>query len=299
VLSFRAQGRTLKVSFGRSRPYGSGGRRGVVSSFSKASRKRMLDKFGHVDLSHCGRPLFITLTYGQVWPNNELAKRHLDNFFKRLRRRFPTVSGFWRMEFQNRGAVHFHIVLFNLTFFSKRSLCRVWGDVVGRLYWDNSTDTPRPPFTRVERLQSARKGFAYLAKYLAKVPEAPAEDSAVGLTMSHNSPPSPSVGRFWGLFNRRCVPFSPPLHFKWLPFSSSGYSSLLSSLCGLGSVLSGGFVRPYEVDETIPFGFTVYNFDDNLYDVLVQIWYYLNGTGGIPEWFDVPPLVCISLLNIL
>jgi len=285
MFSFRVQGRLLRVSFG-SRRRGPGGYRGVVTSFSKASRKRMLDLFATIDISRCGRPIFVTLTYGQSWPSLSIAKVHLDTFLKRFRRRFPQCSAIWRMELQGRGAPHFHLIFFSLPFYSKRSLARAWGDVIGREYWDVSHDSPRCPFTRIERLQSALKGFAYLSKYLAKLED----DSCVGLTISHISPPPSSSGRWWGVFNRRFLPLYPLLHFKYVPICSFQWSSVaIPSLYNLGCSLSGGWLKEFSDyflnDGSPPLGFSLYINDVDLYSVAYSVWFYLNGEGvNCPYW---------------
>jgi hypothetical protein len=55
----------------------------------------------------------VTLTYPRSWPRDPATwKKDLDTFGKRLRRRYPTLSAVWRMEFQGRGAPHFHLILF-------------------------------------------------------------------------------------------------------------------------------------------------------------------------------------------
>jgi hypothetical protein len=60
-----------------------------------------------------GRVIAVTLTYPHVWPEDpELCKRHLKALRKRLQRRFGDFSGFWRLGIQQRGAWHFHLLLF-------------------------------------------------------------------------------------------------------------------------------------------------------------------------------------------
>ncbi|MFA7346054.1 MAG: hypothetical protein WC003_17280 [Terrimicrobiaceae bacterium] len=54
----------------------------------------------------------ITLTYPAEFPTNgREVKRNFNFFRKRLLRRFPGIRGVWFLEFQKRGAPHFHILV--------------------------------------------------------------------------------------------------------------------------------------------------------------------------------------------
>lgn len=219
----------------------SGGRRGVISEFSRQSRKRLLDKFARLNpVSVRGSRsvgLFLTLTYPGEYPSPIEAKRDLDVFLKRVRRRFPGASGVWRLEFQKRGAPHFHIILFGCQFWHKSSVQRVWGQVIG---YDQ-------PFTRIERLRSWRGVLSYVAKYVGKDGEGeyipfscPIDggSGSMGLTISHNTPLLP--GRFWGLFNVALLPFAEKFTFR-ADFGSWVYD--LRRLCRRAWSGMGGFAR--------------------------------------------------------
>jgi hypothetical protein len=52
----------------------------------------------------------MTLTYGANYPlSGKVAKRHLNSFLTDCRRKFGKFDYFWVIEFQSRGAIHFHI----------------------------------------------------------------------------------------------------------------------------------------------------------------------------------------------
>lgn len=173
-----------------------GGARGVVTYFSKASRRRLLKYTAKIKTDQ--RPLFITLTYGQEYPSGKVAKEnHLRAFMERTRRKFPDASGMWRLEFQARGAPHFHILLFNVAFWGKAKIQKAWAEVIGREFWDKGK---RYPFTRVERIRSQRGTMYYVSKYVAKV-----SDDALGFNYSAY----PHVGRWWGWFNKHSLPWAP------------------------------------------------------------------------------------------
>lgn len=96
-------------------------KRGAIDHFSDASRRRMMDYLAKVDYSKI--PFWLDLTYPDIFPeDNERWKRDLEIFFKRLVRRWPEASGFWKLEFKprlsgvNRGklAPHYHLLVFHV-----------------------------------------------------------------------------------------------------------------------------------------------------------------------------------------
>jgi hypothetical protein len=169
-------------------------KRGKITSFSSKSRKRLLDIIAR--LREGGNALFCTLTYGQLWPSEEIAYKHLKAFVRRVNARFPRAGVVWRKEYQKRGAIHFHLIIFNVSYIDKNAIASAWAEIIGNEYCDNSGDgPPRPPFTRIEKLQNKKKAMLYCAKYVAKVP-------AAG---GFNNQPYQHVGRHWGVFNRKCL----------------------------------------------------------------------------------------------
>jgi hypothetical protein len=57
-----------------------------------------------------GSWLFVTVTYRDD-PGPLGVKRDLDTLGKRMRRRFGSLLGVWKMEFQRRGVVHLHFLV--------------------------------------------------------------------------------------------------------------------------------------------------------------------------------------------
>jgi hypothetical protein len=56
---------------------------------------------------------FLTLTYPDDWPERwEEWKAHLKRLFDLLRHKHPGVSAVWKLEYQKRGAPHFHLIVF-------------------------------------------------------------------------------------------------------------------------------------------------------------------------------------------
>lgn len=132
-----------------------------VTGWSRKSRANMVRSLCELDYSplfagHEARPLaMITLTYPGSWltvaPNGQTVKKHLRTFQKRYERAWgEKLAGVWKLEFQRRGAPHFHILMrppqgpaaipgararadrlvgAGLDF--KRWLSEVWADIVG------------------------------------------------------------------------------------------------------------------------------------------------------------------------
>lgn len=213
-ITVTAHGRLLKMeTLGLAGKRG-GGKRSNVTVFSSASRFRLLQKFATVKGNGL-KSVFLTLTYGQAFPSPSEAKRHLDNFLKRIRRHYENVSGIWRMEFQKRGAPHFHIILFNLPFVPKTVIKRWWGKVVGMEFWDYSTETPTQPFTRIEFLRSHTHASRYVSKYVAKVDGSDCGFNIAAYLTENGSflhpvtgEDSGSIGRWWGVFNADNLPLA-------------------------------------------------------------------------------------------
>jgi len=132
--------------------------RDVITEFSAGSRRRLLRLIARLEKT---RTTFITLTYPAEYPTPHLAKKHLRALLERIRRRCPEVSGITRFDFQERGAPHFHLLLFNLPFISFETLRSWWQEIIGVI--DSVTI-----FVRIELVRSWRGVMSYAAKYLAK-----------------------------------------------------------------------------------------------------------------------------------
>jgi len=173
-----------------------GGKRGRIHGFSRRSRSRLMRRLGMVS-RHADLPVFITLTYPEQYPGPSEAKRHLRAFLMRLRRRYPNSGWVWRMEFQKRGAPHFHLLVWGVKFIPWVWVARSWYEVVG-------SGDPRHFYagTRVEAVRSWRGVVAYASKYIAK--EA---DHWEGWT-----------GRVWGFGGR--VPWAVRVVVERLPLGA-------------------------------------------------------------------------------
>lgn len=178
-----------------------GGRRGVVTGYSRQSRARLMELVASVDRRvPASLWLFVTLTYPGVYSDDPAEwKRHLDILFKRLLRAYPTCCALWRLEFQQRGAPHYHLLLCGLAYLDYRWLREAWYQIVA-----SGDDKHLRAGTRVEAIRSYGGVTHYASKYVGKV-----------------DPNAPKIktGRIWGIHNRQALPVATlDLPLVWAEF---------------------------------------------------------------------------------
>jgi len=84
-------------------------KRGEIMEFSEKARKRLAFIASNTEIEFQS---MITLTYPDDYPTDgKTAKRHLYRFLAWVREQFTGVNYLWWMEFQKRGAPHFHILI--------------------------------------------------------------------------------------------------------------------------------------------------------------------------------------------
>lgn len=176
--------------------------RGRVQGFSARSRSRMLKQLAKINRDKITDALMITLTYPGVYSADERRwKRDLDVWTKRLLRKNPLASYVWKLEFQERGAPHFHLLLFNVSYLAKDWLSKSWYEVVG-----SGDERHRVAGTQVARIRRANSALAYAAKYVTK--RDGIEDAGYW-------------GRYWGVYGRERLPVI--VYFKRISLAD-GYS---------------------------------------------------------------------------
>lgn len=163
--------------------------RGKIGGFSRKSRGRMMDLCSRIKSD--APALFVTLTYPKEWPLEPTQwKRHLDTFGKWLLREWPKASAVWKLEPQQRGAPHYHLLVWGISHLPHDALALRWYEIVG------SNDlNHRFAGTRVERVRTARGVRRYASKsYMGKEFVMP--------------PGWEYVGKFWGTIGRKNLPLS-------------------------------------------------------------------------------------------
>ncbi len=89
-------------------------KRGEVTAWSARSRNRLVQAACEREFDGCGWCM-VTLTYPGDWaavaPTPERSKRHLQAFRNRWTRRWGKPRAMWKLEFQQRGAPHYHVLV--------------------------------------------------------------------------------------------------------------------------------------------------------------------------------------------
>jgi hypothetical protein len=94
---------------------------------------------------------FLTLTFADNVTDIEYANNEYRKFIKRLNRRYPNVKYISVIEFQKRGAIHYHSLI-NLPYVDQPLLEDLWGN----------------GFIFIEKLTKVDNVGAYLSKYMGK-----------------------------------------------------------------------------------------------------------------------------------
>jgi hypothetical protein len=173
-----------------------GGTRDRVRGFSRTSRMNLLRRLASINRSAFksfrGRMIFMTLTYPHVYPDDpELCKNHLKALRKRLQREYGSFAAFWRLGVQQRGAWHFHLLLFVGPSIGsvgelRRFISSSWYEVTGKV-----SEGHLRAGTRVETIRKWKEATSYVERYMAKPEEFPE-----GL----------ETGRIWGIWNEELLP---------------------------------------------------------------------------------------------
>jgi len=170
-----------------------GGTRGKITGFSAQSRHRLLIFMSRLRTKGA-RATFITLTFSGS-PTPKEAQAALKRFLMRMRRAYENVSGIWRMERQERGAIHFHLLLFFLPFIPKKSLQRVW----------SICTRETRSIVDIRLASGTRRILSYISKYIAKPTEPSPLTSLETVTYQH-ADDSDGDGRVWGWLNKKALP---------------------------------------------------------------------------------------------
>jgi hypothetical protein len=195
IAHIEAQGSLLRMRITGRQNNGAkgGGRRGIIRVFSRGSRLRLMRFMARLKTRKI-RASFITLTFTEI-VSNARAKTVFKRFAMRLRRAYPMASAVWRMEFQERGAIHFHLLCFKLPFWAQRELQKTWEACT-----EESTS-----IAHIKLVHGARSIMSYIAKYIAKVDDRD-PTSLEDDTYQHGEGGDRRSGRFWGYHNKELLP---------------------------------------------------------------------------------------------
>jgi len=185
-----------------------GGKRGQISGFSDASRRRMMRKIAKMERAK--KPLWFDLTYPDEfyqdrYDGRKLKEEHLKKFYQRLEYLYPEVGLIWKLEYQSRKSglhvgkffPHFHMLVWGLSgedlYELQKVVAVLWWEVCGKL-----SDDHLKAGTSVERIRSPRGVFWYASKYMTKTVD----------DMREYDQDAQAVGRWWGVKGQDNLPFS-------------------------------------------------------------------------------------------
>lgn len=156
------------------------GKRGTISAFSTASRKRL--RFTAANAF----PALISqfgMTYHLRNPSGREVKKDLNILLLQLRRAYPGIGYLWILEFQERKVVHLHLWLTApVTYSLHQFLAGRWNEIAEPGSEKHLTVHIHPKNFIAWEMRSA----GYLAKYLDKEHQKRVPEGFEG------------VGRFWG-----------------------------------------------------------------------------------------------------
>lgn len=172
-------------------------KRSVITEFTKKSRSRLQSKIAQVDRNCI--PVFMTLTYAKHYSEEyQDYKQDLNNLWVRMRRKFPNVGMIWKLEFQKRGAPHYHCLVWGVDVEQLRQYIPLWwlelaghGDVNHIMFHMGLLPGSEHCVQAVKSWNGVK---SYASKYLSK-----------GVGSACRS------GRFWGVCG--AVPFAELLEF--------------------------------------------------------------------------------------
>lgn len=171
----------------------SGGVRGRIRGFTSKARARLMRFMARLRQQNI-RATFITLTF-KGYPSNEEAKRALHAFLAVIRRTWQEASCVWRMEYQKRGSIHFHLLCFNLPFWDWKEILKTWKRITHQ------------DVARIDvRLVQTRRGVqAYVSKYIAKLERRSGKAFFIQAPYLHGRRKW-RKGRYWGYHNKKALP---------------------------------------------------------------------------------------------
>jgi hypothetical protein len=178
------------------------GQRQKIRGFSRASRRQLMNELNSIDRTkieadRCG---MLTLTYPSRFPSPAGAKKDLKRMRERIRRTWGKLPFYWKLEPQDRGAPHFHFLMFFESVDQLRAfaewVARAWHEIAGQddpnhLKWHRGQLGNKPC---LEVMRSWNGVIDYGSKYVGKMIDA-AQFSAWEFP-----------GRWWG---KQCVEALP------------------------------------------------------------------------------------------
>lgn len=156
-------------------------KRGMIRGFSHGSRTRLLDRLNSVERSTLpNHGKFVLLTYGDEFGSDwRRWKQDIRDMHDAMRRKYGPFRAVWRMEFQERGAPHFHLMVWIDVKLDFDFMREAWSRIATEGYANHGL-----LYVGLQAMRSWGGCVWYCAKYISKLAPADAE--------RHES------GRHWG-----------------------------------------------------------------------------------------------------
>lgn len=143
---------------------------GDIKQFSPASRHRLYTIMRRLRSRLLSPPIMATLTYHNVWPSDPHGDLHA--WLQWLRRRTQGhVRYLWRLEWQQRGAPHYHVMIWLPHSWTwgrdqqaQQAITTSWATIIGTRH----DSAAMKHGVHVTQLNSMKRTMIYVAKYLAK-----------------------------------------------------------------------------------------------------------------------------------
>ncbi len=204
-------------------PKGEKGNRGDVTELSRRSLQKLAFYAQNTPVKFV---TITTLTYPGTFPRNgQEIKQHLNRFLAWMRAKWKGVNYLWFLEFQKRGAPHFHILTDVNMSAEKGSISLRWYKAVG-----SEDKRHLRAGTNTERIRLPDGAARYAAKYAAK-----REQKTVPVGFG-------GVGRFWG-----CSRGVKPIPIKEYDLRGMSGGELQGMLKGMGWGHSDAMAQPLKV----------------------------------------------------
>ena len=198
-----------------------------ISEFSIKSRRRFMETLKTIDWDaiNTERIMEITLTYHSAPNSGNKVKEHLHALRKNILDRYPGSVLIWKLEFQMRGAPHYHLIMIclkqvdlgdymykneqELSFYDREEKAHKETGVKGfRAYiqhrWNIILDEDDQHFNsgiQIDQVRNPQGLPHYLTNYIAKERKADSHKEK-----QHKVPEwYTDVGRFWGIYNRKLL----------------------------------------------------------------------------------------------
>lgn len=122
----------------------------------RISTKRAKDKLRRLIIGniyhHEERPKFLTLTFKENVQHLDYANAQFKLFIKRLTYKLGYQIRYVAVpEFQDRGAVHYHVILFNMPYIQGIDIENIWGNGI----------------INIREINAGNKSFKYIIKYVS------------------------------------------------------------------------------------------------------------------------------------